>query len=52
VLGAFLNVRINAKGYSDKGYVREVLTRGEALVEKAMAAEKDILTIVNEKIAM
>jgi glutamate formiminotransferase/formiminotetrahydrofolate cyclodeaminase len=52
VLGAFLNVRINASGYSDKGYVGEILGRGAAIVEKTITMEKDILAIVNEKIAI
>ena len=50
VLGAFLNVRINAAGYDDKGYVDDILGRGAAIVEKTIAAEKDILALVSEKI--
>jgi len=51
VLGAFLNVRINATGYMDKEYVGDILGRGAAIVEKTIAAEKEILAIVEEKIA-
>jgi glutamate formiminotransferase/formiminotetrahydrofolate cyclodeaminase len=50
VLGAFLNVRINAAGYEDKGYVNDILGRGTAIMEKTISFEKDILAIVNEKI--
>jgi glutamate formiminotransferase / formiminotetrahydrofolate cyclodeaminase len=50
VLGAFLNVRINAAGYEDKGYVDDILGRGTAIMEKTISFEKDILAIVNEKI--
>ncbi len=50
VLGAFLNVRINAGGYDDKGYVDDILRRGTAIVEKTIAFERNILAIVNEKI--
>jgi glutamate formiminotransferase / formiminotetrahydrofolate cyclodeaminase len=50
VLGAFLNVRINAVGYDDKEYVDDILGRGAAIVEKTIALEKDILAIVSEKI--
>jgi glutamate formiminotransferase/formiminotetrahydrofolate cyclodeaminase len=50
VLGAFLNVRINAAGYSDKGYVVDILGRGAAIAERTMVMEKEILDIVNGKI--
>lgn len=50
VLGAFLNVRINAAGYNDKGFVDDILARGAAIVEKTIAVEKDIMAIVSEKI--
>ena len=50
VLGAFLNVRINATGYNDKEYVADVLARGQAIVDNAIAEERSILAIVNEKI--
>ena len=50
VLGAFLNVRINAAAYDDKGYVDDILGRGAAIVEKTIAVEKDILALVSEKI--
>ena len=51
VLGAYLNVRINATGYNDKGYVGSVLEKGAAIAEQAANAEKEILAIVDEKIA-
>jgi glutamate formiminotransferase/formiminotetrahydrofolate cyclodeaminase len=50
VLGAWLNVKINAAGLDDKPYVEKILAEGAALVEKAQAAEKEILAIVEEKI--
>ena len=50
VLGAFLNVRINASGYDDKTFVNEILAKGAALEEKTTRAEAEILAIVNEKI--
>jgi glutamate formiminotransferase/formiminotetrahydrofolate cyclodeaminase len=51
VLGAWLNVKINAAGLDDKPYVEKILTEGAALVEKTHAAEKEILAIVEGKIA-
>lgn len=50
VSGAFLNVRINAAGYEDKAFVQDILSRGGELEKKTIAAESEILRIVNEKI--
>jgi glutamate formiminotransferase/formiminotetrahydrofolate cyclodeaminase len=51
VLGAFLNVKINASGYHDKAYTAEVLAEGEALKQMAIDRETEILEIVNSKIS-
>jgi glutamate formiminotransferase / formiminotetrahydrofolate cyclodeaminase len=51
VLGAYLNVKINASGYHDKTYTAEILTEGEALQQMAMDREAEILEIVNGKIS-
>ncbi|MEI6060025.1 MAG: glutamate formimidoyltransferase [Bacteroidota bacterium] len=51
VLGAFLNVKINASGLHDKDFVQKVLTEGTLIQEKAMAMESEILNIVNSKIS-
>jgi glutamate formiminotransferase / formiminotetrahydrofolate cyclodeaminase len=50
VIGAFLNVKINASGLNDKSYVDKVLADGEEIQKKAMALENTILEIVNSKI--
>ena len=50
VSGAFLNVRINAAGYEDKAFVKDVLSRGRELEGKTVDAEAEIMRIVNEKI--
>ncbi|HEX6916158.1 MAG TPA: glutamate formimidoyltransferase [Chitinophagaceae bacterium] len=52
VMGAFMNVRINASGYDDKGYVNEVIARGRDIENKAIALEGEILAMVNEKIGV
>lgn len=52
VMGAFMNVRINATGYEDQEYVNDVLSLGRALEDKAIKAEIEILKIVNEKIGI
>jgi glutamate formiminotransferase/formiminotetrahydrofolate cyclodeaminase len=50
VMGAFMNVRINASGYDDKNFVNDIIARGKAIEESAMQQEAEILKIVNEKI--
>lgn len=50
VMGAFMNVRINASSYEDREFVGEILKKGSEIENKAIALESDILKIVNEKI--
>ncbi|TRX62820.1 glutamate formimidoyltransferase [Carboxylicivirga sp. M1479] len=50
VMGAFLNVKINASGLDDKAYVGKVLADGKVIEDKAIQEEKEILEIVNGKI--
>ena len=50
VIGAFLNVKINAAGLDDKEYANDIISRGEKVVEMAKQMETDILNIVNSKI--
>ncbi len=51
VIGAFLNVKINASGLHDKAFVEKVLAEGNQIQDKAMVMESDILSIVNSKIS-
>lgn len=50
VMGAFLNVKINAAGLIDKQFVNEITTRAEIIQAQAMAMESEILQLVNSKI--
>lgn len=50
VMGAFMNVRINAAGYDNKDFVNDIITKGKDIEDKAIESEKAILKIVNEKI--
>lgn len=50
VMGAFMNVRINAGGYTDKDFVKDIIAKGKAIEDKTMALEAEILKLVNEKI--
>jgi glutamate formiminotransferase / formiminotetrahydrofolate cyclodeaminase len=52
VMGAFMNVRINASGCEDKSFVDDVLKRGKEIEDKAKVKEGEILEIVNSKIGV
>ncbi|MBL4705164.1 MAG: glutamate formimidoyltransferase [Flavobacteriales bacterium] len=50
VMGAFMNVKINCKDLEDKAYVEDILSRGQAIQDKAQALESEIVEITNSKI--
>jgi len=50
VMGAFLNVKINASGLEDKQFVEDILKRGEEIEKKTIEKEKEILKIVEGKL--
>jgi glutamate formiminotransferase/formiminotetrahydrofolate cyclodeaminase len=52
VLGAFLNVKINAAGLTDKDFASRVLSEGRSLEAAALLCEAEILAIVNGKIGV
>jgi glutamate formiminotransferase/formiminotetrahydrofolate cyclodeaminase len=52
VLGAFMNVRINAAGYDDKVFVKDILARGAKIQEQTIRAEAEIMGIVDQKIGI
>jgi len=52
VMGAFMNVRINASGCDDAVFVEEVLKSGREIERKAMEMEAGILKNVNSKIGI
>jgi len=52
VMGAFMNVRINAAGYYDKDFVNDIIAKGKDIENKAIEKEMQILRIVNEKIGI
>ena len=51
VMGAYLNVKINASGLDDKAFVDAVLKEGAEIEQKACELEKQILETVNKKIS-
>ncbi len=52
VMGAFLNVKINASGLKDKDYVADIIGKAEAMEQQAKNMEDEILNLVNEKIKL
>ncbi len=51
VIGAFMNVKINASGYKDKGFIDAIIAEGNMLESKAIELEKEIIGLVNGKIS-
>jgi glutamate formiminotransferase/formiminotetrahydrofolate cyclodeaminase len=52
VIGAFMNVRINASGYDDKSFVKDVISRGKEIEKNTIALETEIIKTVNDKIGV
>ena len=50
VMGAFLNVKINASGLKDKEFVQRVTDEGAQLQKRAIEQEAEILAIVEQKL--
>ncbi|MDR1544918.1 MAG: glutamate formimidoyltransferase [Prevotellaceae bacterium] len=50
VLGAYLNVKINASGLKDREIAEKLLSQAKEIAEKAENFEKEVLKIVNSKI--
>ena len=50
VIGAFLNVKINCSDCEDKAFVKDILKRGQQLVDNACALEKKVMEVTNSKI--
>jgi len=50
VMGAYLNVKINAAGLKDRSFADDILARGAEIERKAIAQEAAIMEIVNAKI--
>ena len=47
VRGAFLNVKINASGLKDKFFANDIISKGEEIEAKTIAAEELILKSIN-----
>jgi len=51
VMGAFLNVKVNAAGLKDKLFVEDILKKGTGIEEGAKKLETELLALVNSKIS-
>jgi glutamate formiminotransferase/formiminotetrahydrofolate cyclodeaminase len=51
VMGAFLNVKINASGLTEKDFAKAIIAEGAEIEKNAQKEEAEILEIVNAKIA-
>jgi glutamate formiminotransferase/formiminotetrahydrofolate cyclodeaminase len=47
-----MNVRINAAGFDDAAFVKDVLIKGKEIQDKAIASEAQIFELVNQKIGV
>lgn len=52
VIGAFMNVRINAPGLNDKAFIEKIMQEGNQIQENAIALEQEIIALANQKIGM
>jgi glutamate formiminotransferase/formiminotetrahydrofolate cyclodeaminase len=50
VEGAFLNVRVNCKGFEDASFVNEKIAAGSQILHSARDLEKQVLTICDAKL--
>jgi len=51
VIGAFMNVKINASGYNDKAFTSSIIAEGNKLEGNAIRLETEIIALVNLKIS-
>lgn len=50
VMGAFMNVKINAQGYNNKSFTSNLLAKGKEIENKAIHLEKEIVDFVQARI--
>jgi glutamate formiminotransferase/formiminotetrahydrofolate cyclodeaminase len=52
VIGAFMNVKINAVGLNDKEFVKKIIADGQQIQDNAVKLEQEIIAMTNTKIAL
>ena len=51
VMGAYMNVKINAAGFDDQVFTAEMLGKADDIVVKARALEDEVIALVNNSIS-
>ena len=51
VLGAYLNVKINASSLTDKEFVADILAKAEVIAKKTIQEEEEIMKILENKLS-
>lgn len=51
VMGAYMNVKINAAGFDDQVFTAEMLGKADDIVVKARALEDEVIALVNKSIS-
>jgi glutamate formiminotransferase/formiminotetrahydrofolate cyclodeaminase len=51
VIGAHMNVRINAAGFNDKAFLEDILGRAAKIEKDAIALEAEVIALVNKAIS-
>ena len=49
VIGAYFNVRINAKDIKDRDFAEAILKRAKKIYKKTIAAEKEMMALIDQK---
>ena len=49
VIGAYFNVRINAKDIKDRAFAEAILSRAEEIYQKTIAIEKETIALIDSK---
>ena len=49
VIGAYFNVRINAKDIKDRSFAEEILSQASEIYKKTLAAEKEMIALIDSK---
>lgn len=50
VVGAYFNVRINAKDIKDEGFVKDILSKSEKIYNDTLALEGEMIALIDSKI--
>lgn len=49
VIGAYFNVRINAKGIKDRAFANDIITKAEKIYQSTIRKEKEVIEFIDSK---